>query len=342
MNSLQSRHTHHNILITGGCGFIGSHLCKKLLDMDENNHIWCIDDLSSGNNIIVNHPRYTFINHNIILSPLPIPDELKQNKISQIYHLASYASPVKYEQEPIKTLETCFIGTQNIIKLTLEHNATLLFTSTSEIYGEPLEHPQKETYFGNVNPNGPRSQYDEGKRVAESLLFTYWRKFGLKFKIVRLFNTYGPNMAKNDGRVISNFITKILNDEPVSIYGDGKQTRSFCYVEDTTDGIIKFMNYNIENDDEDEEKDKETDKLKVVNIGNPDEITINELYSKIVSLMNDDNLSVKSSVNYETARINDPLIRRPDITLANKFWKPTTTLKVGLQKTINYFIKNKT
>jgi UDP-glucuronate decarboxylase len=368
------------ILITGGCGFIGSNLCCRLIEESKENFVICVDDLTSGYyqnvRVLENNNRFVFINFDIVddfekLEELifeNVNKKFKDNgndlllyqnqqisgifpKISQIYHLASYASPVKYMEEPVKTLETCFNGTHNVIKLALKHvGCRILFSSTSEIYGEPLEHPQKETYFGNVNPIGPRSQYDEGKRVAEALLMTYFNRFNLDVRIARLFNTYGPKMAENDGRVVSNFVMSLLQRKPVTIYGNGEQTRSFCYIDDTVSGLITLMNNtSLDNINMDNvEKRNWGDELfngwngRIFNIGNPQEITINQLYEKLFELMNigDDGYRIDDMVEYIEKRENDPLVRKPDITLAQKYldWQPFVPLEDGLRQTIGYFL----
>ena len=246
-----------NILITGGAGFIGYHLCKKKLE--EGHKVICIDNLHSGQtkniNLLKKYTLFSFLNKNIIY-PLNIDES-----IDEIYHLACPASPKYYQLNDKFTLDTCYKGTQNILELALKKNAKILFTSTSEIYGDPLEHPQTEEYKGNVNTIGPRSCYDEGKRVAETLMYVY-KNYGVDIRIVRIFNTYGPHMRLNDGRVITNFISQAINNIPITIYGDGKQTRCFCYINDMIKGICKLM---------------DSDYKKPINLGNPEEITINEL-----------------------------------------------------------------
>jgi UDP-glucuronate decarboxylase len=225
-------------LVTGGAGFLGSHLCDKLINLGFD--VICVDNLFSGqkSNIehLLNHPRFEFIRHDII-QPLNV-------QVDQIYHLACPASPVFYQKDPLYTIQTCVIGTMNMLELAKNINATFLTTSTSEIYGDPLEHPQREVYWGNVNCVGIRSCYDESKRIGETLCIEYARKYGIKVHIARLFNTYGPRMLNNDGRVVSNFIVQALNNKDFTVYGDGSQTRSFCYVSDTIDALVKFMNNN--------------------------------------------------------------------------------------------------
>ena len=306
------------ILIAGGCGFIGSNLCKKLLD--ENNKIICIDNLFSGKieNIknLSNNPNFKFINHNII-EPLNIDDE-----IDEIYNLACPASPPVYQKEPLFTLKTNFEGSINLLELAKKKNATILLASTSEIYGEPEISPQSENYKGNVNTVGIRSCYDEGKRVAETLFMNYNSQYNLKTRIVRIFNTYGPHMNKNDGRVVTNFISQILDNKPITIYGDGSQTRSFQYIDDLLDGITKLM---------------KTDYIYPVNIGNPNEITVKNLALTLIKLTNS-----KSIFIYKPLPLDDPTNRNPDIQLAKKIlnWQPKINLETGLLKTIKYLKTN--
>lgn len=307
------------VLIAGGCGFIGSNLCIRLLN--ENNKIICVDNLFSGKieNIktCMNNENFIFINHNII-EPLYLDD-----KIDEIYHLACPASPPIYQIDPIYTLKTNFIGTLNLLELAIKKSAKILLASTSEIYGEPQVSPQPESYRGNVNTIGIRSCYDEGKRIAETLFMDYNKKYNIQTRIVRIFNTYGPNMDKYDGRVVTNFISQILNNEPITIYGNGSQTRSFQYIDDLIEGITKLMN---------------SDYIYPLNIGNPNSITIKELASMIIEITNS-----KSKIIYKPLPLDDPTNRNPDITLANKIldWKPIIGLKEGLIKTIHYLQNNK-
>lgn len=309
------------ILITGGTGFIGSNLCKRLIK-DENNKIICVDNNYTGSldNVceLLNNPHFKFIEHDII-EPLEIED-----KIDEIYNLACPASPPAYQGEKaIFTTKTCVYGAINMLELAIKNNAKILQTSTSEVYGEPLVHPQVETYRGNVNPIGIRACYDEGKRCAESLYFDYNRIYGARIKVIRIFNTYGPYMNPNDGRVVSNFICQALRGEDLTLYGDGSQTRSFCYVDDLVEIILKVM----ESDD---------DFTGPVNTGNPDEFTIKELAELVREKINP-NLNVIS----KELPSDDPTQRRPDITLAKeKFgWEPKIKLSEGLDKTIEYFAK---
>ena len=304
------------ILITGGTGFIGSHLCQRLA---KNNRLICVDNLISGNrkNIknLERNKNFRFIKHDIT-RPLKIKE-----KIDEIYNLACPASPADFPKFPIKILLTSSIGVKNMLDLAVKQKAKFLHTSTSEVYGDPKVHPQKETYWGNVNPIGPRSCYDEGKRFAESLIENYRKKYNLETKIVRVFNTYGPKMRLDDGRVISNFITQALKGENLTVYGDGTQTRSFCYINDMVEGIIEMM------------KSRETGPI---NLGNPDEYKILDLARKIIVLTGS-----KSKITFQPLPADDPTRRKPDITLAKKKlgWKPKIDLEEGLVKTIDYFQK---
>jgi len=304
------------ILITGGTGFIGSHLCQRLLN--EGNYIICLDNNFTGKmeNItsIKNHPNFEFIRHDIT-QPILL-------EVDQIYHLACPASPKAYQYNPIKTIKTNILGTLNALGIAKRVKATILLTSTSEIYGDPTINPQVEEYWGNVNPIGIRSCYDEGKRVAETLMMEYNRSNQTQIRIARIFNTYGPNMDKNDGRVVSNFINQAINQQDITIYGTGDQTRSFCYVDDTVEALIKLMNQNKTNGP--------------INIGNPYEMTMNELSQKILTLMP----YSSSKIVYEPLPNDDPRQRRPDISKAEEYldWTPSTKLEDGLNKTIKYFL----
>lgn len=307
------------ILITGGAGFIGSNLINKLME-DPSNFIICMDDLSTGTLKNISHhrtsSRFIFQNHNII-DPIQLP---VMARIDEIYHLACPASPDKYKADPLRTLNTSIIGTQNVLDLCLMHSAKMLFTSTSEVYGDPLVHPQPETYYGNVNTVGERSCYDEGKRVAETMIYEFRRKHGLDIKIVRLFNTYGPHMDINDGRVITNFIKQIMKNEPVVIYGDGTQTRSFCYIDDMVDALMRTMS---------------SDEQGPMNLGNPDcEFTLNSLVAKFEGLLNK-----KVDVSYIAKTQDDPTQRKPVIDKAQEVlqWHPGVKLEEGLEKTMSYF-----
>lgn len=303
------------ILVTGCCGFIGSNFVSFLLK--QNHNVIGVDNLLTGQRKNIknfeSNKKFIFIEHDVCY-PLNI-----KNKIDSILHFASTASPVDYLKFPIKTLKIGSIGTENILKLGLKNRAKVLVASTSEIYGDPLEHPQKETYFGNVNPIGPRGVYDEAKRYLEAITMAYHTKKHLDTKIVRIFNTYGPKMRANDGRAIPNFINQILGNKEITIYGDGNQTRSFCFITDAIDGIYSVLNseYNLP-----------------VNIGNPNEFTINEL----VRILND-LIPNESKITYHILPENDPKVRKPDITRAYELlkWRPKIDLKEGLVKTINYF-----
>lgn len=303
------------ILITGGAGFIGSNLCERLLI--EGNRVICLDNLYTGSteNIkhLLNNESFTFINHDIIF-PLEI-----EEPIDQIYNLACPASPPKYQIDPIYTLKINFIGVMNLLELARVKKATILQSSTSEIYGEPEVSPQVETYRGNVNTIGIRSCYDEGKRVAETLMIDYNIKYKVDVRIARIFNTYGPRMDKNDGRVVSNFINQALTNQNITLYGKGDQTRSFCYIEDQIDGLIQLMN---------------TEYLYPINIGNPHEITVKELAENILNLTGS-----KSTISYCLLPSDDPTNRKPSIKKAKRIlgWEPKYNLESGLKKTIEYF-----
>ena len=304
-----------NILITGGAGFIGSNLCEKLLN--DGHKIICVDNLLTGSikNIehLLTNNNFRYINHNIITYL-----ELNEN-IDEIYNLACPASPPKYQKYPIETLKTNFLGVLNLLELARVKNAKILQSSTSEIYGEPEITPQHENYRGNVNTIGIRSCYDEGKRVAETLMMEYHNQYNIDIRIARIFNTYGSKMDKNDGRVISNFINQSLNNYDITIYGKGEQTRSFCYIDDLIDGLIKLMN---------------SDYIYPINLGNPYEINMIELKDIIIELTNS-----KSKIIYKDLPSDDPTNRKPDIIRANNIlnWKPSHDLKNGLIKTIEYF-----
>lgn len=304
------------ILVTGGCGFIGSHLCDKLLKL--NHKVICLDNCFSGSKDNIRHlldnPNFEFIRHDIT--------QKIYLEVDQIYHLACPASPKYYQQNPIKTVKTNVIGTLNMLGMANRLNARILLTSTSEVYGDAQISPQVEEYWGNVNPIGIRSCYDEGKRIAETLMIEYNRKHNVETRIVRIFNTYGPRLAKLDGRVVSNFIIQAINNQDITIYGDGSQTRSFCFVDDLVDGLIKLMNSNYH---------------LPINLGNPHEITIKELANIIISLTNS-----KSKLIFNDLPQDDPKQRRPNINKANNLldWKPTTKLTDGLLKTIKYFKDN--
>jgi UDP-glucuronate decarboxylase len=303
------------ILLTGAAGFLGSHISKKLIDNDH--EVIGLDDLSTGSikNIeqLINHPKYSFIEHDV-----RIP---YQAKVDAILNFACPASPVNYQKDPVRTIETNFLGMINLLHLANETGARIIQASTSEIYGDPTQSPQKESYWGNVNPIGIRSCYDEGKRAAETLCFDYRRQYNLDTRVIRIFNTYGPNMAIGDGRVVSNFIVQALRNEPINIYGDGKQTRSFCYVSDLVEGIYKLLQL---------DKNPETP----INLGNPNEFTILELAKIVIEITNS-----KSEIVNNPLPLDDPKQRCPDISLAksNLNWKPIIELREGIEKTMVYF-----
>ena len=305
------------ILVTGGAGFLGSHLCKKLLD--EGNEVICVDNFYTGNktNILplLSNPYFEVIRHDITF-PLYL-------EVDEIYNLACPASPTHYQNDPVQTTKTSVHGAINMLGLAKRLGIKILQASTSEVYGDPDVHPQKENYWGNVNPIGIRSCYDEGKRAAETLFFDYWRQHKLEIKVMRIFNTYGPNMHPNDGRVVSNFIAQALKDIDITIYGDGQQTRSFCYVDDLLEGMVRFMKTS-------------SDITGPINIGNPNEFTILELAKKVIELTNS-----KSKITFKPLPKDDPLQRKPDITLAKDQlnWIPKVQLEEGLLKTIEYFNK---
>ncbi len=301
------------ILITGGAGFIGSHLCEKLLEAG--NDVICLDNLFTGSKDNIRHlldnDHFEFIRHDIV-EPILL-------EVDQIYNLACPASPIHYQYNPVKTVKTSIMGAINMLGLAKRVKARILQSSTSEVYGNPEIHPQIEAYWGNVNPIGIRSCYDEGKRCAETLFFDYHRQNKVDIRVARIFNTYGPRMQPNDGRVVSNFIIQALNNADITIYGDGNQTRSFCYVDDMVEGLIKLM---------------ESDEIGPVNLGNPNEITIKEIAGKIVSTSNS-----SSKISYNALPEDDPVRRQPNISLAKTKlnWEPNTDLEVGFQKTISYF-----
>lgn len=303
------------ILVTGGAGFVGSHLCERLLD--EGHEVFCLDNYFTGQkeNILhlMNNPYFELIRHDVT-SPFFI-------EADEIYNLACPASPIHYQYNPIKTIKTSVIGAINMLGLAKRVNAKILQASTSEVYGNPLIHPQTESYWGNVNPIGERSCYDEGKRAAETLFRDYHKQNNVRIKIVRIFNTYGPRMHPNDGRVVSNFIVQALKNEDITVYGNGAQTRSFQYVDDLVEGLIRMMNSSNEF-------------TGPVNIGNPGEFTIKQLAEKVIELTGS-----KSKIIYEPLPEDDPMMRRPDISLAKKelSWEPTVELDSGLNKTISFF-----
>ena len=302
------------ILVTGGAGFLGSHLCERLLA--DGHEVACLDNLFTGRKSNVAHlltnPRFEFIRHDVV-DPFKI-------EVEQIYNLACPASPVHYQHNPIKTVKTSVMGAINVLGLAKRVGARVFQASTSEVYGDPEVHPQPEAYWGHVNPIGIRSCYDEGKRCAETLFFDYHRQNKVDIRVVRIFNTYGPRMLPNDGRVVSNFIVQALKGEPITIYGEGKQTRAFCYVDDLIEGFIRMMN-----------QEKE---VGPINLGNPGEFTMIALAEKILR-----ETKSKSKLSFKPLPSDDPKQRRPDITLAMKAlgWEPKTQLDAGLKKTVAYF-----
>ena len=303
------------ILVTGGTGFIGSNLCEKLLELG--NYVICLDNNFTGSLENISHltsnPNFEFMRHDVTL-PLYI-------EVDQIYHLACPASPKDYQYDSIKTIKTNVMGTLNMLGLARRTKASILITSTSEVYGDPKISPQHEEYWGNVNPIGIRSCYDEGKRLAETLMMEYHRNYNVDTRIVRIFNTYGPRLNKDDGRVVSNFVVQALEGKPLTIYGDGSQTRSFCYIDDQVDGLIKTM---------------ASDYHLPINIGNPNELTINEIGEMVLKLTGSD-----SKMVYMDLPQDDPMRRNPDITRAREIlgWEPKVGLEEGLKKTIEYFRK---
>ena len=304
------------ILVTGGAGFLGSHLCDKLLE-DENNYIICMDNLYTGDKENIQHlmtnKNFEFIRHDITF-----PTYLEVN---EIYNLACPASPIHYQRDPVQTVKTCVHGAINMLGLAKRCKAKILQASTSQIYGDPSVHPQVEEYWGNVNTIGPRSCYDEGKRCAQTLFYCYQKQYNLQTKLIRIFNTYGPRMSVGDGRVVSNFIVQALKGQDITIQGDGSQTRSFCFVDDLIDGMIKMMN--------------SKDSIHgPINLGNPGEFTIKELAQKVIQLTHS-----HSKLIYTPLPKDDPKQRKPDISKAKELlkWEPTIDLDQGLRRTINYF-----
>lgn len=302
------------VLVTGGAGFLGSHLCDKLIAAGYD--VLCVDNLFTGSkeNIrhLLEHPHFEFMNHDIT-EPLFV-------EVDQIYNLACPASPPHYQFDPIKTAKTSFLGALNMLGLAKRFKARVLQASTSEVYGDPIAHPQPESYRGNVNPIGIRACYDEGKRIAETLFFDYHRQHNVDIRVIRIFNTYGPRMNPDDGRVVSNFIMQALHNDEITIYGDGRQTRSFCYVDDLIDGMYRMMN---------------TDGVTgPVNLGNPGEFTMLELAEKVIA-----KTKSKSKIAFKPLPADDPTQRKPVITLAKEKlgWEPTVALDEGLEKTIAYF-----
>lgn len=310
-----SMHGTKRILVTGGAGFIGSHLCARLLE--QGNEVLCVDNFFTGSraNIagLLKNTNFEIIRHDVTF-PLYV-------EVDEIYNLACPASPVHYQHDPVQTTKTSVHGAINMLGLAKRVNAKILQASTSEVYGDPAIHPQEESYWGNVNPIGVRSCYDEGKRCAETLFFDYWRQHGLRIKVARIFNTYGPNMHPNDGRVVSNFIVQALRGDPITIFGDGLQTRSFCYVDDLVEGLIALM----------ESPDEVTGPI---NLGNPGEFTMRELADVVLELTGS-----SSELSFRPLPQDDPRQRRPNIDLAAKDlgWAPSVELREGLGKAIAYF-----
>jgi len=307
------------VLVTGGAGFIGSHLCLRLFD--EGHHVLCLDNFFTGRlenfgdryQELVLSGRFEFVRHDVI-EPITL-------EVDRIYHLACPASPVHYQYNPVKTIKTNVLGTYHMLGLAKRVNARILQASTSEVYGDPQVHPQPETYWGHVNPIGVRSCYDEGKRVAEALMMDYHRQHKLAIRIARIFNTYGPNMAVNDGRVMSNFICQALRGEPITIYGQGEQTRSFCYVTDLVDGLVRLMN---------------SDLIEPVNLGNDREVSMLELVKTIETIM-----GRPLKIEYRPLPPDDPARRRPDLTRASTLlgYEPRVSLEEGVRQTIAFFRK---
>lgn len=303
------------ILVTGGSGFIGSHLCRRLLDLGHD--VLAVDNFfsSSRHNVhdLLAEPRFELLRHDVTF-PLYV-------EVDQIYHLACPASPVHYQRDPVQTTKTCVLGSINMLGLAKRVGAPILLSSTSEVYGDPMVHPQSERYWGNVNPIGPRSCYDEGKRCAETLFFDYHRQHAMPIKVARIFNTYGPQMQPDDGRVISSFVVQALRAEPLTIYGDGSQTRSFCYIDDLVEGLIRLMN-------------SPTEVTGPINLGNPGEFTVLELAKKVLACTGGD-----SPIDHLPLPVDDPVRRRPDITLARELlgWEPTVRLDEGLRRTVEHF-----
>ena len=306
-------------LVAGGAGFLGSHLCKRLIEQGDN--VLCIDNLYTGN--VINLKKLEGKNNFVFLKENIVEFTRSKLPIKRIFNLACPASPVNYQKDPIFTLRTCFEGSLNLLNIAKDYEIPIFQASTSEIYGDPLEHPQSISYWGNVNPIGIRSCYDEGKRVAETLFFDFHRNFNIDIKVARIFNTYGPYMDINDGRVVSNFIVQALKNSPITIYGDGNQTRSFCYVSDLVDAFLLMM--------EDQTKSRQ-----LYNVGNPEEFTVKDLAKKIIKLTN----SKSEIINLELPA-DDPVKRQPDVSeiRSDLGWEPKIDLEEGLLKSIKYFQK---
>ena len=318
---MRNLNNNKRILVTGGAGFLGSHLIERLLDRGDD--VICVDNLFTGSKQNIEHlwnnPRFEFVRHDVTF-PLYV-------EVDQIYNLACPASPIHYQHDPVQTTKTSVHGAINMLGLAKRLNARIFQASTSEVYGDPTVHPQTEDYWGNVNPIGPRSCYDEGKRCAETLFFDYYRQHKLDIRVCRIFNTYGPKMHPNDGRVVSNFIMQALKGSDITIYGDGSQTRSFCYVDDLIEGFLRFM-------DLPKESDGGPGYPGPINLGNPVEFTIRELAEKIVALTNS-----RSKIIFNPLPQDDPKQRQPNISIAKEKldWQPSVSLENGLKKTIGYF-----
>lgn len=302
------------ILVTGGAGFLGSHLCERLVR--DGHEVICVDDLFTGSRrnldaLLPNH-RFEFVRHDVT-QPMHI-------ECDEIYHLACPASPIHYQRNPVRTIRTCVQGTLNALELAREVHARILIASTSEVYGDPLVHPQVESYWGNVNPIGPRACYDEGKRCAEALAASYAQQYDVAVRIARIFNTYGPRMHPNDGRVVSNFIVQALAGKPITVYGDGEQTRSFCYVTDLVDAFVRLMSHDVD--------------PGPINLGNPRELTVAELAKMTIGMTGSSSPLVR-----EPLPADDPVRRKPDISKAEEIlkWRPQVSIEEGLAKTIDYF-----
>jgi UDP-glucuronate decarboxylase len=306
-----------NIVVTGGAGFIGSNLCDRLVQ--EGHRVVCVDNLQSSDILnvrpLLNHPNFGFIEHDVA-EPLPIA-----GPVDRIYNLACPASPPHYQRDPVHTMRTCVLGAYNVLELAREKKARVLQASTSEVYGDPEIHPQPENYLGHVNPIGPRACYDEGKRAAETILFDYHRVHGVPIKVARIFNTYGPRMMENDGRVVSNFIVQALRNEAITLYGDGRQTRSFCYIDDLLDGLERLM-------------ESPPEVTGPINLGNPHEVAVKDIAQTVLKLTNSSSLVVRKPLPQD-----DPKRRRPaiDRALTQIDWRPHTALEQGLRATIDYF-----
>jgi UDP-glucuronate decarboxylase len=302
------------VLVTGGAGFIGSHLCERLLERGD--EVVCVDNFFTGTrrNVarLAANPRFELVRHDVI-GPATF-------EVDKVYHLACPASPIHYQKNPVRTIRAAVAGTLNLLDMAHEVGARILIASTSEVYGDPLEHPQRESYWGNVNPIGPRACYDEGKRCAEALTVSYARQYGVETRIARIFNTYGPRMHEDDGRVVSNFAVQALRGQDLTIYGEGLQTRSFCYVDDLVGGLMALMDLPVD--------------PGPVNLGNPEEVTIRELAERVIALV-----GTGVSLRHEPLPVDDPTRRRPDISKARDLlgWQPRVPLGEGLRATVDYF-----